>query len=80
MMTVTRNIWLLVLGLIAAQQSVETSYAQELPDVARPQTGGEWAQVYTPVGEVLGGTGIQPFMEAVELKGGDGLVQLTRLY
>ncbi len=51
-------------------------FAQELPDVARPQTGGEWAQVYTPVGEVLGGAGIQGFSDPVELKAGQGLVQI----
>jgi hemolysin activation/secretion protein len=38
-----------------------------LPDISRPQTGGEWAQVYTPVGEILGGAGTQPYMDEVKI-------------
>lgn len=53
-----------------------TAKAQLIPNVPRPQTAGEWAQVYTPVGEILGGDGIQPYTDAIDVKAPSDLVLL----
>lgn len=44
---------------------IQMAYAQALPDAPRPQTGGEWGQVGTPVSEMVGTNGVQPFMDAL---------------
>ncbi len=48
--------WLLLAGVVIIQPSM----AQTLPDISRPQTAGEWGQVYMPVVEQQGALGIAP--------------------
>ncbi|MBK8190138.1 MAG: ShlB/FhaC/HecB family hemolysin secretion/activation protein [Vampirovibrionales bacterium] len=57
------------LGLLAASVCGNARAMQpNLPDAPRPQTGGEWAQVYTPVDESFSALGPQTFLDPIDIK------------
>ncbi len=57
-----------LLGLFQTSAS-----AQTLPDISRPQTAGEWGQVYMPVVEQQGTLGIGANTDELEIKGQEGV-------
>lgn len=52
--------------------------AQTLPDIPRPQTAGEWGQVYMPVVEQQGALGIGANTDDLEIKGKEGVLLIEQ--
>ena len=52
--------------------------AQTLPDIPRPQTAGEWGQVYIPVVEQQGALGIGANTDDLDIQGKEGVVLIEQ--